>query len=117
MTKKELNDFYFYLSLHNPSSICFYDAEVEEMKRGYGLFMKSTGESGIAIIFNKKLHVWGSSNAHNILLEEFDAFRKAGSPGVHAYKLRVYANENDMEKKLHDRVIVRKNSITVFELL
>lgn len=115
MNNRELNDFFFYLSIHNKHSICYYDAELDEMRRGYGLFFKTSSESGLAIIFKNQLHIWGNPDAHYMLINEFEQFRKKGSPGLGDYRLKVYANTNDIYETPSDTVIARKNSATVFE--
>lgn len=117
LNRQELNDFYLYLSLKNKNSICYFESEVGESKRGYGIFLKGSAESGIAIIFDKNLYIWGNPDAHYMMINEFEKFIDSGSPNISKYKLRVYSDANDIYESSKDIVISRKNSTTVFEMI
>lgn len=117
LDSRELNNFFLYLSIHNNHSICYFDAELDDMRRGYGLFFKTSTESGLAIIFKNQLYVWGNPDAHYMLINEFEKFQREGSPGLRDYRLKVYANTSDIYETPNDTVIMRKNSAIVFERL
>ncbi len=117
LNKQELNNFYLYLSLKNKNSICYFESEVGESKRGYGIFLKGSAESGLAIIFNNNLYIWGNPDAHYMMINEFEQFIDAGSPDISKYKVRVYSDANDIYESSKNIVISRKNSVTVFEVI
>ncbi len=103
--------------MKNKNSICYFESEVGESKRGYGIFLKGSAESGIAIILNKSMYIWGNPDAHYMMINEFEKFIDSGSPNISKYKLKVYSDANDIYESSKDIVISRKNSTTVFEMI
>lgn len=113
LTDRELNDFFLFLSLRNSNGICYFTEEIEKNNRGYGLFLK-TPESGIAVVLNRQLHVWGNRDARNIMLTELENFRKQGKPDIESYTVRVYTDPSKVYESPSSHTIFRKNSVTVF---
>lgn len=112
---REINDFFLFLSLNNKRGICYFLQDADSVKRGYGIFLKTTKSSGIAILIDRKLHIWGNPEAHNMFIREFSRFKDRGYPDIDDYSLKVYSDANEYYSSPGDYVISRKNSVTVFE--
>lgn len=114
LSDEELNDFFVFLSLKNSYSIGYYRDEHEKSKRGYGIFYKDAPESGVAIILDRKLLIWGNTSAHYMLLGEFEEFLSLGKPKMKDYSIKVYTDQNDALIMDHEIGVSRKNSFTVY---
>jgi len=114
LSDDEINDFFLFLSLKNSYAIGYYRDEHEQAKRGYGIFYKDAPESGVAMIMDRKLLIWGNTSAHYMLLGEFEEFLSMGKPKIKDYRIKVYTDQNDALIMEHEIGISRKNSYTLY---